>query len=114
MTEGTTHAHFEVRHYVKIWGILVVLLAVSVLGPMLGIQWLTLITAFGIAVVKTLLVAANFMHLKLEIRYIWYLLIVALAALFVLFVGIAPDIMKHEGPNWINCMTTQTCIEQRQ
>ena len=51
------HAH---PSYVKIWGILVVLLVLSVLGPMAEIQWLTLLTAFGIAFVKAYLVIVNF------------------------------------------------------
>ena len=113
MAEGKAHTHFEVRDYVKVWGILVVLLAVSVLGPLMEIPLLTLITAFGIAIVKTLMVAANFMHLKLEIRYIWFLLIAALLAMLVLFVGLSPDITKHEGVNWENCMVTQSCVKQR-
>ena len=44
-----SHGH---TNYVAIWGILVALLVVSVLGPMLGIRVVTLITAFGIAIVK--------------------------------------------------------------
>lgn len=40
MTEGKAHTHFEVRNYVKVWGILVVLLAVSVLGPLMEIPLL--------------------------------------------------------------------------
>ena len=69
-------------YYVKIWGILLVLLIVSILGPVLAPHlefgflkaWMiTLITAFGIAVVKAYLVAANFMHLNIEKRYISYM-----------------------------------------
>ena len=37
--------HGHERNYVKIWGILVGLLMVSVLGPMAGIRWVTLIAA---------------------------------------------------------------------
>ena len=44
------------------------LLVVSVAGPMLEIKIVTLITAFGIAVVKAYLVAKNFMHLNIEQR----------------------------------------------
>ena len=53
------HAH---PNYVKIWAILLGLLAVSVAGPFLGIWWVTLITAFGVALVKAYLVSANFMR----------------------------------------------------
>ena len=57
------HAH---PNYVKIWVLLLVLLVVSIIGPELGIPWLTLLTAFGIALVKTYYVAAYFMHLNFE------------------------------------------------
>ena len=60
-----SEAH-EHPNYIKIWFLLVVLLLISVAGPMLEIPVLTLITAFGIAVLKAFLVAANFMHLKFE------------------------------------------------
>ena len=62
------HAH---PNYIKIWYWLLVLLAVSVAGPMLEIPALTIITAFGIATVKAYLVAANFMHLKFEKKIIF-------------------------------------------
>jgi caa(3)-type oxidase subunit IV len=91
------HAH---PNYIKIYVTLVILAAVSVLGPTLGIPALTLITAFGIALVKATMVAAYFMHLNIERRYIWFLLFIMLAFLFVLFAGVAPDVMKQEGRNW--------------
>lgn len=89
-------------NYVKIWGILLVLLFVSVTGPMLGIRVVTLITAFGIAFVKAYIVARHFMHVNLEKRWVAYLLVamVALGALFVF--GVAPDVMKHDGARWEN------------
>lgn len=91
------HTH---ANYVKIYGILIVLATASVLGPMLGIPALTLITAFGIALVKATMVAAYFMHLNIERRYIWFLLFIMLTFLFVLFAGVAPDVMKSSGQNW--------------
>ena len=48
---ATAHAH-EHPNYIKIWGILLALLCVSIAGPMLGIKVVTLITAFGIAIVR--------------------------------------------------------------
>ena len=77
-----THTH---PNYVKIWFWLVILLIISTLGPMLEIPALTLITAFGIAVIKAFMVAANFMHLKFEKQIIWFMLIVALTLLGVFF-----------------------------
>jgi hypothetical protein len=47
---------------------------------MFGNKILTLITAFGIAIVKALIVAAFFMHLNVEKKYIWYVLLTMLTA----------------------------------
>jgi caa(3)-type oxidase subunit IV len=93
------HAH---PNYVKVWAILLVLLVVSVLGPMIGISWLTLITAFGIALIKAYLVAKHFMHLHLEPRYVVYVLVTCVVLTLLLFAGVAPDVMHHDGQNWAN------------
>ena len=69
-----SEAH-EHPNYVKIWYWLLVLLAISVVGPMLEIPAVTIITAFGIALVKSFLVAANFMHLNAEKKMIYWTLI---------------------------------------
>jgi caa(3)-type oxidase subunit IV len=92
----------EMHHpnYVKVWAILVVLLCVSVIGPMFEIPVLTLITAFGIACVKAFLVMKNFMHLNVEKRLAVYILSTCLVFMFLLFAATAPDVMKHEGSNW--------------
>jgi caa(3)-type oxidase subunit IV len=91
------HAH---PNYVKIWAILVGLLVLSVLGPMLGIQAVTLITAFGIAVVKAYLVAKNFMHINVEKRFVPYAVVTVLVFMLLFFAGTAPDVMKKEGTQW--------------
>ena len=103
----------EHPNYVKIWYWLLVLLAISVAGPMLEVPAITLITAFGIAIIKSFLVAANYMHLKFEKKIIWLLLILALCLLGVFFFGTAPDIMMTEGDQWIDCIADKSCIEQR-
>lgn len=95
-------AEHGAKHYVKIWLILLVLLVISVLGPMLEIKILTLITAFGIAIVKALMVAAYFMHLNIEKRFVWYLLVAMLLMVGLFFIGTASDIMKPAGQNWQN------------
>ena len=100
-------------NYVKIWIWLLVLLALSVAGPMLEIPTLTIITAFGIAIVKAFLVAANFMHLKFEKKIIWFLLLMSICMLGVFFFGVAPDIMMTEGDQWIDCIADKSCVEQR-
>lgn len=93
------HAH---PNYIQIWGILVALLVVSVCGPMLGIKAVTLITAFGIALVKAYLVAKNFMHLNIERSYIVFLLVTAVGLMVLMFGGVAGDVMDHQGRNWRN------------
>ena len=86
--------------YVKIWAILLVLLVVSVVGPMAEIQWLTLVTAFGIACVKAYMVAVNFMHINLTPRYVTYMMTTALVFMLLFYAGTAPDVMKKSGQNW--------------
>jgi caa(3)-type oxidase subunit IV len=90
------------RHYVKIWAVLVVLLVVSVTGPMLGIRWVTLLTAFGIAFVKAFLVVKHFMHLTVEKKVAQYAIGACLALMVLFFFAISPDILKHFGDNWEN------------
>jgi caa(3)-type oxidase subunit IV len=92
------HAHE--RHYLQIWGWLMALLVVSVAGPLLGIQWLTLVTAFGIACVKAYMVAKNFMHITAEQKFITYTIVTCLVFMLLLFAGVAPDVMKAEGTGW--------------
>jgi len=90
-----------------------VLLVVSIVGPFFGILALTLITAFGIALVKAWMVASYFMHLNVEKKYIWWLLLGTLLFVVTLFAGMAPDVLVSEGLNWKNCMVDNTCVPQR-
>lgn len=97
------HAHSNGHghtNYVKIWGLLLVLLVVSVIGPEFGIRVVTLITAFGVAIVKAYIVAKYFMHLTIEPKWVAYILGGMLAFMLVFFGGIAPDVLKHDGQNW--------------
>jgi caa(3)-type oxidase subunit IV len=95
--------HAEAHHvnYVRIWQILLVLLVISVAGPFIGIKIVTLITAFGIAVVKAYMVAKNFMHLNVQPRFVVYILGTALVFMLLFYAGTAPDVMKHSGDNWV-------------
>lgn len=99
MSTAQAHPH---PNYVKVWGILVALLVVSVCGPMLGIKIITLITAFGIAIVKAYMVAKNFMHLHIERSYIVFLLLTMVAFMLLFFGAVSPDVMSHQGRNWKN------------
>ncbi len=96
MSEEHTHH----PNYVKIWAVLVVLLTISVAGPMLEIRWVTLLTAFGIAIVKAYLVVKNFMHIGIAQRYVTYMMATVLVFMLLFFSAAAPDVMKPEGANW--------------
>ena len=87
-------------NYVAIWGVLCALLGVSVLGPMVGIRFLTLITAFGIAIVKAYMVCRYFMHLSIEKKWVVYILGFMLALMVIFFGGVAPDVSRPEGLRW--------------
>lgn len=100
--KGHGHGDHAGPSYEKTFVTLLVLLAVSVIGPEIGIKWLTLVTAFGIAIVKAYLVASRFMHLNIEKKFVGYLLLTALAIMFLFFAGVAPDVMKHRGRGWEN------------
>jgi caa(3)-type oxidase subunit IV len=93
-------SHSNPAHYKKIWLILSGLLIVSIVGPTLEIRIVTLITAFGVALVKAYLVAKHFMHIPLESKWVSQLLLLSIALMVVLFFGIAPDVMKHQGQQW--------------
>ncbi len=97
---GHHHEPHAPSYYVKIWAVLLVLLVISITGPMLGNKILTLITAFGIAVIKALIVAAFFMHLNVEKKYIWYVLLTMLTAVSMFYFGVVADVQKYDGTNW--------------
>lgn len=99
---SSDHGHHTPAYYVKIWGILMVMLVISIIGPEFGIKAVTLITAFGIAIVKALIVAAYFMHLNVEKRYIHYVLYAMLLFMGLFMAGTMVDINKDHGSNWIN------------
>lgn len=99
---GGFREHSHASTYIKIWGLLLVLLVISVVGPMLEIRILTLITAFGIAFVKAAIVCAYFMHLNVEKKYVWYLLYTMLLMVGLFFAGTMTDVLKKDGERWQN------------
>mgnify|MGYP001589561074 FL=1 len=111
MTEHVDHSHdthtdggdgHGPKFYVKIWGILLVLFVISVLGPEFGHRTVTLVTAFGIAIVKAYMVAVNFMHIRYEKKYIAYMMFGMLGAIFLFYIAVATDVEKTSGNNWEN------------
>lgn len=98
-------------NYTKIYFTLLALLVVSVAGPFIGIKWVTLVTAFGIALVKANLVIQNFMHIRVEKSWIKWMLSFSILMILLLFYGVAPDVMRHEGLNWTN-VAAQAAVER--
>jgi caa(3)-type oxidase subunit IV len=98
-SHASVHPHGQ-THYIRIWAILCALLAVSVAGPMVGIRFVTLVTAFGVAIVKAYIVCSQFMHLNIEKKFVVYILGAMLAFMIVFFSGVAPDVLEHEGQQW--------------
>lgn len=100
------HAKLNPEHYWKIAKLLMALAALSYIGPFIGdaigMKWITLISAFGIAFYKAYLVCVNFMHLHIERRYVVYLLSTALAFMLLFYAGASPDVRHHRGRNWEN------------
>ena len=94
------HGSGHHRNYVKIWGVLLVLLLISIFGPFLEIRVITLITAFGVAVVKAYMVAKNFMHLDVEKPIVKWALAVVVTFMVMLFAGVSPDVMMDDGHQW--------------
>lgn len=95
------------KHYIKIWAILLGLLIVSIIGPEFGIPVVTMITAFGVALIKTYYVVRYFMHIGVEKKWIGYLMVTVLGLMAVFVGAVAPDVMKHDGHNWENVSSKQ-------
>jgi caa(3)-type oxidase subunit IV len=104
-------SHHGPGHYVKIWAILLVLLILSILGPEIGIKWVTIVSAFGIAFVKAYIVVQEFMHLKNERRVVHYALATSLIAMGMFVAGIYADVGRTAGENWKN-EATQSLIDK--
>lgn len=111
MAHSNEHHHDDShspQHYVKIYGILIVLLVISIAGPEVAPAfgsaglYVMLFTAFGIAFVKAWLVIKHFMHLTIEKSWVGYTLITCLVLMVLFLAGTSPDVYKHEGTNWEN------------
>jgi caa(3)-type oxidase subunit IV len=99
-SQGSSPAHHV--NYKKVWAILVACLILSVAGTFTPWFWMTLLAAFGIALYKAYLVAKNFMHLDIEKRFVVILLVTMLGLMGLMFLGVSPDVMRHEGQRWEN------------
>ena len=98
MTAGTgTETERDDYHghppYVKIWGILLGLLGLSLLAAFLNHPLLATVIIFVLAGVKAYLVIVNYMHLKFEPSILISAFLFAVVCMFFLFFGIYPDII---------------------
>ena len=83
-------------NYVAVWGWLVALMIVGLATSLLpGARALAVALIFATAVVKALLVALNYMHLKFEPRLIYAIAIVPVLFVLVLLVALFPDFVFH-------------------
>ncbi len=114
---GAQGEHHEGGHgasfYVKIYAILMVLFIISVIGPELGHRTITLVTAFGIAIVKAYLVAINFMHIRQEKKYIAYIMFAMLGAVFLFYIAVATDVQYVDGQRWENSSAKQVIEDNK-
>jgi caa(3)-type oxidase subunit IV len=83
------------RHYLIIWVWLMALVfaAVAAASALPKVQAMVLI--FTIAVIKALLVARNYMHLKNERAIIYAIALVPLAFIVIFLFGLFPDFVYH-------------------
>lgn len=88
-----TNAHS--RHYLVIWGWLVALVAGSVAIASLLPKRQAMVLIFAIAIIKALLVARNYMHLKNEKAIIYALALVPVAFILILLFALFPDFVYH-------------------
>ncbi|MBI3126376.1 MAG: cytochrome C oxidase subunit IV family protein [Candidatus Tectomicrobia bacterium] len=79
--------------YLLIWIYLVVLALASVAASLVLPKAAAELTIYLLAVVKAILVALYFMHLKVERFFIHSLTLIPLALVLVLFLGLIPDIV---------------------
>jgi caa(3)-type oxidase subunit IV len=79
--------------YLLIWIYLVLLVLASVAASLVLPQTPAELVIYFLALVKAILVALYFMHLKVERFFIHSLSLIPLALVLVLFLGLIPDIV---------------------
>lgn len=98
MDEATSHEESHAHpNYVAVWTALVVLLVVGIAVGFLKDPVLGAVLVFGVATLKALLVAANFMHLRFEPLMVRVIVLSALACVFVVLIALIPDIVYVYG-----------------
>jgi caa(3)-type oxidase subunit IV len=83
------------RHYLTIWYWLMALVLASVAASFVLPKAQALALIFAIAIIKALLVARNYMHLKNEQAIIYAVALVPLAFIIIFLFGLFPDFVYH-------------------
>lgn len=82
-------------NYLLVWMWLVILVVVSITASLLLPKSVALFLIFLVAVIKALLVALNYMHLKFEKPALYALVIIPLLVVAVLILALFPDFVFH-------------------
>ena len=85
----------EERHYLIIWLWLLVLVGISVAAASVLPKVQALALVFSIAIVKAVLVARHYMHLKNENPIYYAMALVPLAFIILFLFGLVPDFVYH-------------------
>ena len=94
MTSGKAHPN-----YTAVWIWLLALLGVGLAASLVpGGRAVALVVIFGTALVKTLLVALNFMHLRLEPGLIYAIALIPIVFVAILVIALFPDFVWHANP----------------
>jgi cytochrome c oxidase subunit 4 len=84
------------RVYLTVWGLLLLLTAITVTSAKLRLGKVTIAVVLAVAMVKSLLVLLYFMHLRHEKRLIIKLLLPGVIVLLAIFIGLTyTDVMTR-------------------
>jgi caa(3)-type oxidase subunit IV len=83
------------RQTLIIWYWLMALVIVSIFAASFLPKVQALVLIFSVAVVKALLVARNYMHLKHEVAIIYAVALVPLVFVIIFLFGLFPDFVYH-------------------
>ena len=79
------------RHYLMIWIWLLALVVLSVAAASILPKTQALVLIFAVAILKALLVARNYMHLKNERAIIYAMVLIPLTFVIILLFALFPD-----------------------
>jgi len=82
-------------NYFGIWIALLGLVAISIAASIVLPKSLALLLIFAVAIVKALLVALNYMHLKYEKLLLYIIAIVPLVIVIILLFALFPDFVFY-------------------